>query len=296
MVSTSVVGDDGYTLGDLTLSQREGAFVERNSSRVAKGRLESTSFIRVPRHTGTALLLDGDYASVVRGSNPIAYWRFENADGGVVANEVGPGHAGRISEGLVVVGDHGNRSLRFPTDVKGSFEVEEAFEGINGDSYSIEFWMNAESFERMALVSLLAWETGIYKGAPVNMHLAYLELEDMPYDLKHRPYAFRFLHRIPDIREGNNAFSESSYRPGHWHHVVAVKEEGQMSLYLDGELEKRLEQPGFTDEGGYRLLFGQIDLLRRERCFNGLVDEMAIYDRVLAPEEIRERVSRANKS
>jgi hypothetical protein len=72
-----------------------------------------------------------------------------------------------------------------------------------------------------------------------------------------------------------------------WQHLVAVKDGAAMKLYINGEL---VGEGRDTNElpTGLRLLIGRLypDSSRSVRPFIGQLDELAIYDRALSPEEI----------
>ena len=81
---------------------------------------------------------------------------------------------------------------------------------------------------------------------------------------------------------------------GRWIHVAAVRELGRTSLYLDGALVtgNAAPVPRLLDGAGTPLLIGgQIDGLETgsaaKHLLRGELDELAIYDRALGPDEIR---------
>jgi RNA polymerase sigma-70 factor, ECF subfamily len=80
---------------------------------------------------------------------------------------------------------------------------------------------------------------------------------------------------------------------GRWIHVAAVRELGRTSLYLDGALVtgNAAPVPRLLDGAGAPLLIGgQIDGLETggaaKHLLSGELDELAIYDRALGPDEV----------
>jgi hypothetical protein len=84
-------------------------------------------------------------------------------------------------------------------------------------------------------------------------------------------------------------------RVGQWTHVVAVREPGSTSLYVDGALAgSNFPTAPVRPLGGAGtplLIGGQVNGpeigARAQDLFRGEVDELAIYDRALGPDEIR---------
>ena len=133
---------------------------------------------------------------------------------------------------------------------------------------------------------------------PDEKHVALLELIARGRRSVHEPCAVRFLDRWPAARTGGvDVFSRRSFVPSQWHHVVGQKAGDILQLYIDGELvgtsPARLN---FADPDGTaqcRVLVGRLKQLSvpphytEVRPFEGRLDELAVYDRPLKPEEIR---------
>lgn len=108
-------------------------------------------------------------------------------------------------------------------------------------------------------------------------------------------YGLRFLDSQTfsfDTHDGSNWYStgESEHCSlGEWYHVVGVFKNGDyMKLYVNGQLSNESTNPSIntaTEEPVYigaELYYSTIWL------WNGTIDEVAIYNRVLTPEEIRQ--------
>ncbi|RYD74691.1 MAG: hypothetical protein EOP84_19485 [Verrucomicrobiaceae bacterium] len=118
------------------------------------------------------------------------------------------------------------------------------------------------------------------------------------------PGRIRYLMRATAASTaGVNLISQPGTLPFVWHHVVAQRQGREMSLYVDG---RRLAS-GICDEVASEtpsaLLFGySIGYTTTEadskpwRQFHGRLAEIAVYDRVLTPEEIRQHAELGGKA
>lgn len=69
-------------------------------------------------------------------------------------------------------------------------------------------------------------------------------------------------------------------------HVTAVYTGYSMELYLDGELDNFAEHNGAMLTTSKQITFGQKDYADRQYYYNGVLDEVRIYDVTLQPDEI----------
>jgi hypothetical protein len=90
-----------------------------------------------------------------------------------------------------------------------------------------------------------------------------------------------------------DCYSAKPYSVRQWQHLVAVKSPSEMRLYLNGQLADSKNAEGALP-AGVRVLMGQllpvganVDEQVTPRLFSGELDEVALYDRVLKEEEIR---------
>ena len=70
-----------------------------------------------------------------------------------------------------------------------------------------------------------------------------------------------------------------------WHHVVLVREPQRVRVYLDGELAIDGAVTGAGRTGGAELFVGGRSDNRDN--FEGKLDEVAVYERALQPDEVR---------
>jgi hypothetical protein len=100
----------------------------------------------------------------------------------------------------------------------------------------------------------------------------------------------RFLHRAPMLNTGGAA-SESLYATGPgtgaWHHMAAVKTATDMVTYIDGVQAATQANATTFDMAATRVTIGDIDE-RQMRPWNGLIDDVKIFDTALSAAEVLE--------
>jgi bifunctional DNA-binding transcriptional regulator/antitoxin component of YhaV-PrlF toxin-antitoxin module len=91
--------------------------------------------------------------------------------------------------------------------------------------------------------------------------------------------------------------------PSLWRHIVGQKAGDTLELYVDGELVGTSPATDEEDQGTTpcRLLIGRLKqrsvlpFTSEIRAFEGRLDELAVYDRALTPEEIELRARLGEK-
>jgi hypothetical protein len=219
--------------------------------------------------------------------NPVAYYRLEERAGlgsSLVADFSGKGHTATVYNG---VGQGlGPRHLAYDTkDRYASFDGTDDYVRANaaltsaefagGGNYTIETWFNADTRHQGVLAVLV--------DAVGDSHGIFLELES--------DGRIRYLHRVPaGASGGTNIYTAAPYlyNTGQWYHLVAVKDGVQdlMSLYLNGVLVGTATDA--TDVNyNMNLVLGRISATGSARYFDGLLDEVALYNRAFTWDEVR---------
>ena len=229
--------------------------------------------------TQTHALLPGspalDVLSVA--ADPVAFYRFEETGGGTVADQTG-NHDGTVSGiDLDAAGPLGSSAARFD-GVDDYVNVSSTFSGseLSGDSYSVELWFNTPGGKTQDLIALHT-----PTGAPNPDHAVLIELTATDQ--------LRFLNRLPlgapgdDSITGSNAFNANT-----WHHLAVVRNGTFMNTYLDGV--NILGWAGASGDlppgGGLELTIGALDDIQLIRFFEGMIDDVAIYNRALTDDEV----------
>ncbi|MEM6257589.1 MAG: LamG-like jellyroll fold domain-containing protein [Planctomycetota bacterium] len=241
------------------------------------------------------------YVTAVLDAAPVAYWRFEDDAGGVVVNEIDPGRYDLrlVGAARVRASDLNGRAARFDSANKpfGHFMMDGSLGTVSdADVFTFECWFRAEEVLQGTLLSL-------YEPDPSEIkHIVNVELQQgvgfNPKDGSDwRPQSVRAVHCDPpniDGSAGTNVFSEVPYRVGAWHHVVVVKSQDRLQVFLDGQLVGDTPaDPGIADNARLSIGLTQkkenlgLPLQELARPMDGWIDEVAVYDRALSTGEIQ---------
>ncbi len=224
------------------------------------------------------------YQQAVLASGPTAYYRL--GEGTTTAakayNEVGPSAThGTFNNGPLVnqpgaltASEDRNTAIRFD-GVDDYIRVPNFLVDTQAANFSLECWINTTA---QSLTGTQAYQgNGIIwsdvRGYADDFVLAVLNNRVAFFD--------------GDANSGNGAtiIGTTTINDGGWHHIVATREAGaQMKLYVDGILQASgaaglavLDDNPYIHIGGNTL---------DSRYFNGLIDEVAFYTRVLSQQEI----------
>ena len=95
------------------------------------------------------------------------------------------------------------------------------------------------------------------------------------------------------VLSGNSAYSitsDSTMEAGNWYHVVLTHDASCTRLYINGILEKE-DTPGGTIVNLGKSLKVGWDTYAADRVFNGIIDEVRIWDEALSGDDIGESYS-----
>jgi hypothetical protein len=234
------------------------------------------------------------YAQLVMSGQPLAYWRFETFEGDIVPNEMGTRHAlRRQSDHVRLVRQGSNGHAEFVLrEAPGGFLVGEPFDELAQGDYSVECWMKPSHYHRGTIAALM--EQSSDEIGSVERHAFVLEIDSAhPWrdGVEGKAKSVRFLHRSPphEVLTGTACFSAEAYALQKWQHVAAVKAGDELRLYLDGRLTAQARDATSLTPG-LRLVVGQLFSFGTVRPFVGHLDELAVYARALADDEVRQRV------
>jgi hypothetical protein len=267
---------------------------------VERGTADQHLFVSQVSMAANRIHITEKYVEAIRRDRPIAYWRFEGATNGCVMNEIDDRfHCRLYGNGLRWHAYAGNTAAEMgSTPEVCCLLSDDVIDGAIRDNYSLEAWIKPSHFHHAAVFSLAEIPSQTQAIARPRTGML-LELCG-PVNSRAQshgswaryPGRIRFLHRNPPGSfTGNSCFSEKSYVPRKWQHVVTVKNGPQLRLYVDGalaaEAEDRTELPG-----GMRVLIGQLHQHDPRRVvavrpFVGELDEVALYDRALNADQIK---------
>lgn len=290
-VEVSLLGDDGNTLFSKRLTSAETVHIDRVSRNVRPIKTNLDSFATIRELDRGRLLVTQAYYETVRRSKPLLHWRFDTLKDGTVPNAFGPQYAGRI-----VAAPDDTDAITVSDGVahfKASDQVHylmsnEPLQGINQKSFSMEVWINPETFHWATVMNLIVAGTETNKEV---LHLGLLELA-LHTQMVHKPSVIRYLHRHPPGSHtwGSNLFSPEVCTPGQWTHIVTVKEPNELRLFVNGVLVRRIQgaETAGSDQNPYLFTVGQFGTVKVMRQFEGMLDELAIYPRALSEVEVSE--------
>lgn len=233
------------------------------------------------------LSVSSEYVREVVAAEPVAYWRFEDADAQAAKNEMGLSYRGRIQGEVARVGPVGNQSIELGLNGKhGSLLADESWDDVLQGDFSIELWMKPSHHHLGSMVGFVGdFDPTLRR----NRHGVLIETcGPVGGGEGWRVNRIRFLHRselTAEATDGVSCFSRPFYDVRRWQHVVAAKEGDQLRLYLDGKLVRTEVDPAPTPRG-LHLVIGQLYTETLERFFIGQLDEIAVYKRSLSPDEV----------
>ncbi|HWL10798.1 MAG TPA: LamG domain-containing protein, partial [Planctomicrobium sp.] len=236
----------------------------------------------IPERALPKLPVSEEYIQTIKEARPFAYWRFEELVDGKISNEMSekfPAVLHHEDTPPTVTVENGVAMFRTSQRPR-YFSVDGGIPGWNSDSFSIEIWGCPDRLHHGALVDILSED---WTGDLNTIEIA------MKTTMIHPPGAYRFFHRYPpgqDMKSGINLFDHQTCTPMQWTHLVATKSRDSLSLYVNGQLLRRIEGATGSDDALYQLAIGQMDNHQLHRQFEGALDEMALYDRALTPDEV----------
>ncbi|MFH1725800.1 MAG: LamG-like jellyroll fold domain-containing protein [Elusimicrobiota bacterium] len=191
---------------------------------------------------------------------PVAYWKLDSGSGSSAVDSVGS-NDGTISGAVWTEGRVGG-ALAFDGVDDGVLIGNPANLRLSGP-FTLEVWFKrtgqGSGYPTLIGHSYGAWVFGIY--APTDTIFA-------SHGGVH-PYVF-----------GTTPVGE-----GQWHHGVVVREGARTTLYLDGRMESYSDSsPSYTFDNPVGIGHDP----NSPEYFNGVIDEVAVYDRALALEDIQQ--------
>jgi hypothetical protein len=236
--------------------------------------------------TSDGLTIPAKYVAAVKKSQPIGYWRFDRDEWPKLPNVMGSRLSCEVTAALGKTVYQNNEAVEFGTTPEGGeiLSTDLIDESIR-DSYSFEFWVKPSHYHLGSVVSLVGDEPAPSGVIPHGMLIELGGTGKVPTAI-HHPGCIRFLHRSPARDSaGTSCYSKTAYNLRKWQHVVATKDGPNMRLYINGDLVAEGVDPSPLPTG-LRLLVGKLYPSSGDRPFIGQLDELALYNRALRPEEI----------
>jgi len=156
-------------------------------------------------------------------------------------------------------------------------------------SFTIEYWINMTRLYLDGSVSMMGIidKLECYGSFPCSSYRGYSNTFNYSVDTENHIFRFN-TNQFPGSGSTGPKFTRNIV-DNQWHHIVSVKQGGNMYLYLDGDLVGT--GTGSTPSLGNpppRLIIGQYYDASGHGGFQGLMDNVIIYRRALTPEEIKQ--------
>ena len=242
----------------------------------------------------------GTYAQAVLGSAPLAYWRLDESAGPTARDATGHGNDARYlghphfrqrgairAEPGLAVGLNGPLTRSY-LEVR---DREDFSIATSGKGMSVEVWMRPDAldFKGEAAGNFVHWLGKGEKGQQEWGFRFYARRSDRPNRIS--AYAWN-----PDGKLGAGAYVDGPLTAGAWVHLVATFDDprqpnARVCLFKNGQPSPHNSSPG-TLYKNYHILprHGQAPVRLGTRdlrsYLTGGLDEIAIYPRVLPPDEI----------
>jgi len=208
------------------------------------------------------------------GSIAISNWKFDENIGDIVY-DTNNDNNGFLTGTTWVTGVEGS-GLEF-NGTNSSIEIpgNETLD-IEGTSITLEAWVKWN----VPPDSANSWANIIFKDSAISW--------GPHYQLQHSTGNSKFEFVISTINS-DNAWIQSTTSPEQnvWYHIVGVYDGTQMHIYVNGVLENSKSVSGTLKNSGNPCYIGSKS--QTERFFNGVLDEISIYDIALSQEDIATR-------
>ena len=223
----------------------------------------------------------GEYARKVLEMKPLAYWNMNEIAGKKVSDVTGHDHQGQFEDGVALYlngphskglaySGHVNRSAHFAGGrMKASVDV-------SGSNQSVSLWF---------------WNGMPTDARPISGHLFETPAGDTIAigGVGHSPGKLIVGQGDQAILVGKSQITNRS-----WNHLVFVRQGGKVMVYLNGQLEVEGELNATVAQATEKAMYigGRAN---GQTSFEGKLDEVAIFDRVLTAQEVSQQFQNAGQ-
>ncbi|MBN2593180.1 MAG: LamG domain-containing protein, partial [Sedimentisphaerales bacterium] len=210
-------------------------------------------------------LTSGVYAEINDGL--IGWWTFDEGTGTTAADSSGAGHDGSFVDSTPewVPGMYGT-ALKFDGTDKVEIPNHADFHLTN--AMSVALWMQPEGDQASSAKLFIKQKSGQYPYA--------LQYDDAGQGLFATVYASTRYDTAPHIPDF----------PGEWAHMCFTYDGSVLILYKDGEEVARVNTSGQLQQNNLSLSIGcRLDY---DQNFNGIIDDVRLFNRELSPEEVQQ--------
>ncbi|MFH1723230.1 MAG: LamG-like jellyroll fold domain-containing protein, partial [Elusimicrobiota bacterium] len=206
-------------------------------------------------------------------AGPAGYWKFDEGTGSSVWDSIGDNHgtamgpqwtAGQVADALSFDGSDDY------VNITGAGALEPA------DQMTLETWIFPRATGYWAKIISKPYRTTSWYEPFYSYGLTFAENTSKP--------GF-------NVTTGGviwNCFSDENVALNQWHHLAGTYDGANMKLYVDGVLKQTVAVSGAIGYAtpGIDLIMGQRSPYASGEYFNGVIDEVALWHRALAADEI----------
>jgi hypothetical protein len=230
------------------------------------------------------------YENEVISQNPIAYYRLNETIGTTASDAVGT-HSASYGSGMIL-GEAGPRPLEFPGLETGNKAIQgnnnnfnsgitiPTSLGMSSNQGSVTEWFKITEEQLSTSSGMLFYGSASYGdgfGSANELHVHLTNSGDLGIF----------------VTDGVYAFGSVKVDDGKWHHMAFTwHNKGQACVYLDGNEILSVADNGNSFNFSYAILAGRPSRYSAnypegiERVFGGMLDEIALFNRTLTPNEI----------
>lgn len=246
----------------------------------------------------------GPYAKAILADRPVAYWRLDDIQGTEVRNAAGnPGSPARFEDGIALylpgvqkVGGTISTPPEIPSPFSGPVSNRSAhFAGgrlvadlsETDHEYSVSFWFwNAFPTDARPVTAYLFSRGKEGDKSAIGEHLG---IGGTSKDTQAGKLFFYTGNDIGEIVQGKTKLSFQD-----WHHVVLVRKENSLRVYLDGK-------PEIESEAAWTLPKDVSSFFLGGRCdgfanFEGKIDEVSVFENALTDKQVSAHFAAAERT
>lgn len=208
--------------------------------------------------------------ATVKSMNPVAYWRFESIENGVVIDETGAHHGKLIGEASL-------------TDSIDGLALD-----LSGSTAHVSVPVHPALHAPRRELTLSAW---VKVADTTDQAIVHNWYDRIGYTLEIHGEKPGFVIATGDTgRRFDHLVGPSPMPTNRWVHIVGVYDGQTMDLYVDGEIAiTYTERRPADDVSGGR---DELRIGRRQDSdtghFNGFIDDVAIFNRALSADEVKQ--------
>jgi hypothetical protein len=190
----------------------------------------------------------------------LAWWKFDETEGSNVSDSSGNSYAGTLVGEPQWQPSGGKIGGALQLDGKDDYvEITKNANFDLTDQITVMAWIKVNAFDK-------AWQSIVTKG-------------DNSWRMQRSGQRNTLLFGCTGVSNNvwGNVMGKTDVNDGSWHHVAGVYDGKKICLYVDGKLDVSSEGSGYINKNDWPVLIGE-NAQRTERQWNGLIDDVRIYD------------------